>query len=534
MEEKSVGRSFLILSVSGILVKILSAAYVPVLNAIIGQDGIGIYNASYSYFIFILAITSLGAQPAVAKVVSELRAQGHHEDALRAMKVARMYLAIIGAIITIAFILLAGVIAEGTEWAEAALSLRFLAPTVFFSCILATYRGYMQGTEDMKTLAISQVLEQIVNIVLSLIFAYVFVQISIEWGSAGGTVGTTIGAIAALIFILIMYDKLDYEGKAEIENKSEKNISNKKILKKLLFYGVPIIMVAGLQNAGSLVDTINVKARLLAAGFSNIESTRLYGVLVYYNTLLNVPFALVTALSAAIFPKVIQAYTQKNRKELKAQMSYSFKITYLITIPAAVGLSMLSKEIYLMLFNTTAGYELLKYGSVVLVFMSISAIQNIILQGINKVYLVLSTAFLGIVIKFIINYFLVAIKNINILGAIFASFFAFLVPVIINHKRLKRIFKMKIPIIKLAIMPTISSAVMALSIFICRIPIDRIMNIIGRGRIITCFVILILVLVGGLIYLFTLILLGGINKKDLDMISPRLFTLLPRFLRKNM
>ena len=74
-------------------------------------------------------------------------------------------------------------------------------------------------------------------------------------------------------------------------------------------------------------------------------------------------------------------------------MSYSFKITYLITIPAAVGLSMLSKDVYLMLFNTTSGYELLKYGSVVLVFMSISAIQNIILQGINKVYLVLSTAF---------------------------------------------------------------------------------------------------------------------------------------------
>ena len=83
-------------------------------------------------------------------------------------------------------------------------------------------------------------------------------QISVEWGSAGGTVGTTIGAIAALIFILIMYDKLDYEGKAEIENEFEKNISKKKILRKLLFYGVPIIMVAGLQNAGGLVDTIKI------------------------------------------------------------------------------------------------------------------------------------------------------------------------------------------------------------------------------------------------------------------------------------
>ena len=46
MEEKSVGRSFLILSVAGILVKILSAAYTPLLNGIIGKNGIGIYNAS--------------------------------------------------------------------------------------------------------------------------------------------------------------------------------------------------------------------------------------------------------------------------------------------------------------------------------------------------------------------------------------------------------------------------------------------------------------------------------------------------------
>ena len=75
---------------------------------------------------------------------------------------------------------------------------------------------------------------------------------------------------------------------------------------------------------------------------------------------------------------------------------------------------------------------------------------------------------------------------------------------------------------------------MALGIYIFRIPIDRIINIIGSGRIIICFVILILMGIGGMIYLCALIFLGGINKKDLDMISPRLFTLLPRFLRKNM
>ena len=267
MEEKSVGRSFLILSVAGIVVKILSAAYIPLLRAIIGSKGIGIYNASYSYFVFILAITSLGAQPAVAKVVSELRALGHDEDALRAMKLARRYLAIIGAIITTLFMALIGPIASATQWEKVTLSLMFLAPTVFFSCILATYRGYLQGIEEMKTLAISQVIEQLVNVVLSLIFAFLFIQISIEWGSAGGTVGTTIGAIVALIFILVIYDRNRYEEKAEEKNKAENHISDRKILKKLIKYGIPIILVAALQNSGGMIDTINVKARLLAAGF---------------------------------------------------------------------------------------------------------------------------------------------------------------------------------------------------------------------------------------------------------------------------
>lgn len=534
MEEKSVGRSFLILSIAGILVKILSAAYIPLLNAIIGIDGVGIYNASYAYFVFILAVTSLGAQPAVAKVVSEFRALGHEEGALRAMKLARNYLAIIGAVITILFMVLAKPILMVTNWEQATLSMMFLAPTIFFSCILASYRGYLQGTEEMKTLAISQVLEQIVNVILSLIFAFVFIQISVEWGSAGGTVGTTIGAVAALIFILIMYDRKRYEEVAEERNTAEKPISDKKILKKLIAYGIPIILVASLQNAGGLVDAINVKARLLSAGFEKNVATSMYGVLGFYNTLLYVPLSIVTALSAAIFPKVIKAYTNRNRKELKSQIAYSFKLTYLVTIPAAFGLSMLSKDIYYMLFNTTEGYQLLRYGSIVLILMSISAIQNTILQGINKLYLVLSTAFLSISLKFIINYFLVSIKEINILGAVFASFFAFLVPVIINQKRLRKIFKMRIPIIKLGIIPFMSSCIMALSIYLCRIPINRLMNIIEGGRLVTSIIVLILVSIGGCVYLVSMIFLGGIKKRDLDMISPRVFTLLPRFLRKNM
>lgn len=536
MEEKSVGRSFLILSISGMLVKLLSAAYVPFLVAIIGMGGYGIYSTSYNIFIFIFALTTLGAQPAITKVVKEFVIVGNGRDAVRTMKIARKYLAIAGTIITIIFFLISDFIVDITNVNPAtALSLKFLAPTIVLTTVLAAYRGYVQGIEDMKSLAISTVLEQLTNVIVSLLFAFILVKVNLEWGSAGGTLGTSIGALVAIIFIIYIYEKNNYEDNA-VENNSVKNeISEKKILKKLIAYGLPITLVGGMQNAGGLIDSINVQQRLkFAAGFSETQATELFGILTSYNTLLYVPLTLITALSTAIFTKVIESYVQRNKKELKKQISYSFRITYMIAMPAAFGLSILSKEIYVLLFGNSTGYELLKFGSAVLILMSITTIQNTILQGINKLYLVLMTAFVGITIKFLVNFILVGMPNINILGAIIASFISFFIPAFINHRKLQKIFKVRIPIVRQALPALFSSIIMCIIIWVFKGPFLRIINIFEGGRIFTGVIVILLIALGGVIYLVTMVVIGGIKKRDIDMIYPRLYVLIPRFLRKLM
>lgn len=536
MEGKSVGRSFLILSIAGMLVKILSAAYVPFLVNIIGMGGYGIYSSSYNIFIFIFALTTLGTQPAITKVVKEFTILGNHKDAIRTMKIARKYLVIVGIIITVVFYILSDFVVIVTKMHPAtALSLKFLAPTVLLTTVLAAYRGYIQGVEDMKSLAISTVLEQVTNVIISLLFAFILIRVSLEWGSAGGTVGTSVGALVAIVFIMYIYEKNNFEDYAAENDKTDSRVSEKKILKKLIAYGLPITLVGGMQNAGGLVDTINVQMRLKgAAGFSEEYATELFGILTSYNTLVYVPLAIITALSTAIFTKVIESYVQKNKKELKKQISYSLRITYMIAVPSAFGLAVLSREIYMLLFGDILGFELLKYGSVVLVLMSITTIQNTILQGISKLYLVLFTAFTGIVIKFIVNYILVGIPSINILGAVIANFLAFLVPVIINHKKLQKIFKIRIPIIRQAIPSLISSIIMSFSLLIFRGPLLRILNILEGGRILIGVIVFILIAIGGATYLIVMIAFGGIQKRDMDMMSTRLYTLIPRFLRKMM
>lgn len=537
MEQKSVGRGFLILSIAGIAGKLLSAIYVPLLKGVLGETGYGIYTAGYDIFVFLIAVTSLGAQPAVTKVVTELRATGNSKDALRAMKLAIRYLAIISIVITSIFIVSAIPLAKAINAEKSAMTFIFLAPALIFASVLAAYRGYMQGVEEMESLAISQIIEQIVNVVLSLSFAAVLIYVTdkSEWGSAGGTVGTSLGAIVAIIYIVYIYEKKEYKREAEDNHKSDKKkISDKKIIKKIFKYAIPIMLVAGVQNFAGVIDTITLGISLNSAGFNEVEINDFRAVLAYYKTLIYVPLAIVTALGTSIFPKIIQAFVQKNRKSLRKQTSYAFRIMYIIVIPSTFGLAILSKEIYKFLFATDNGYYLLMYGSTLLILMSITTIQNVILQGINKLYLIIVSASAGLLAKIIINLILVPIPSVNIVGAVIATFVSFIIPAVINHKKIRSFFKVRIPIVKQAIVPTICSILMTIVIFLVKFPIMKLLTYLGEGRLIIGFATLILISIGGVVYLYTMIYFGGIRKTDLDLISPKLFRFMPRKLRKEL
>ncbi len=537
MEQKSAGRGFLILSIAGIAGKLLSAIYVPLLTKVLGETGYGIYTAGYDIFVFLIAVTSLGAQPAVTKVVTELRAMGNHKDALRAMKLSIKYLSIISILIAGFFMAFAFPISKIIHAEQSALTFVFLAPAIIFASILAAFRGYMQGVEEMESLAVSQIIEQLINVILSLVFAALLLVVTnkLEWGSAGGTVGTSLGAIIAIIYIVYVYNKKDFAEEAEKNHDpSKKRVSDKRIVKKIFMYAIPITLVAAVQNFAGVIDSITLGRSLGAAGFSNDQINGLRAVLSYYKTLVYVPLAIVTALGTSIFPKIIQAFVYKNKKELKQQTSYAFRIMYIIVMPATFGLAILSEEIYSFLFGSSSGYNLLMYGSALLIFMSITTIQNVILQGINKLYLIIVSASLGLVAKIIINIVLVSNPNINIMGAVVATFVSFIIPTIINHRKIKQFFKVNIPIVKQAIVPTICSLLMTLVIFIAKFPIIKAAEALGAGRIIIAIATVILIGIGGVVYLYSMIYFGGIRKKDLDLFSPKLFKILPRRLRKEL
>lgn len=532
-ENTSIARGMIVLSIAGILVKVLSILYTPALKSILTTAGYGIYTQTTQVFVFVYAVACMGAQPALAKVVSEYTAIGKHKSAVRALSIARKVFMTVGVILALLLIVLAVPISRLAKNPDIAYGIVALAPCIVITTYLATIRGYMQGKNNMKSIAISQIIEQITNIVVSLLFAYILVKVSLQSGNAGAQIGTSVAALTASIYLVWIFIKNKYKHNS-IEEDTGKPQSDRKITRKILAYSFPIILSAGLQNFGGVIDTFNVSNRLVFAGFDEKSMQVLVGYSGMYNALYGVPIVIITAVAMSILPAISRLFVLKDMKGTRRKIRETFKLTYIIAIPAAVGLSVLSKDIYISLFGSDEGSSLMAIGAFIIILMATTQIQSSVLQSINKMYYMLGAFIVGLTLKVILNYIFVGMPSINIYGILIGNFFWQAIPVVFNHRKICKTMKMKLPMIRLFARPALASLLMALTIYLVKIPYSVIYRFVSPSRVTAIPITIISVCAGGFVYLYMIIVMGGIRKNDLEAISPKIIRILPRFIRKKL
>lgn len=530
MKEQSTTRGFAILSAAGMLVKVLSIIYIPLLMMTIGEEGYGLYGASYQVYAFIYVLTNSGIPVAISKLISELNAVGNYRDAVRGFKIARFMLMLIGIIMAILLMAFAAPLAGVMGYNKIYLSLLSLAPAILFTSVASAYRGYFQGSGNMTPTAVSQIIEQIVNTIFGIIFASYLIKYGVEVGCVGGPIGTSLGALASASFLMFCYErnrKLKFSRNMALQNKER--IDTKKLIKKIIKYGVPITICVGMTYAGSLVDVWNTKSRLMAGGLSDVKATILYGYLSKYQQLLNVPIAIISSLSMAILPAISAAVAIKNGKKVKDSISYSFRLCFLIAIPCALGLSVLSSPIFQLLKFGNGAY-IMTWGSVVLVLMSLMQIQTTILQSIGKLFTATLYSVIGIVVKICINYMLISIPKINILGAIAGSTVGFMIPIILNYRIIRKSLNVRISMLRHAVKPLMASAAMGVIVCVNYFVMHFILGFIKIAYLPNAVSTLASVIVGIITYMYVLVLIGGISSRDLQSLPHRAIRLVPAFI----
>lgn len=209
---------------------------------------------------------------------------------------------------------------------------------------------------------------------------------------------------------------------------------------------------------------------------------------------------------AVLLPAVLPEYFETgDMDKVNTFLIYSMKYYLLITIPAAVGMSLLSKPLLYILTTTVIadnGYMITPLVALGAIFMGIYGIVNniIILEKKTTIlgYIWISVAILNIVLN------IFAVPILGIYGAGLATlvcyFFAFAVTLIYSKKYARLPFDFK-SIAKILI----SSIIMG--IFVSFANPSGIINI------------LIVIAVAIVIYFAVLFVLKGINKKEIDLIK---------------
>jgi stage V sporulation protein B len=534
MKQQSTAKGFAVLSAAGMMVKIISLLYVPFLTQIIGPEGYGIYVAAYQIFIFAYVLTNSGVPVAISKLVSELVAQDNYKDAIKAFKIARALLLVMGLAISVLLLVVTKPLVTVTGNPRTYLAVVALSPTIFITSVMSAYRGYFQGMGNMTPTAISQIGEQIINTIFSLVFAAMLIGKSLELGVLGGTIGTTLGALIACIYLIVTYERYrKFRIPKDKIHLKVKRLSNKALVRKLIHYSIPITLSVGLQNAGTIVDLGNIKNRLAAAGFDEAAGNIKYGLLGQFNTLIHVPITLISALSAAALPGISGASAVGDRRTVQEKINYVFKVCCIVAIPSAVGLAVLSKPIYHLLFpRSSEGYYLLSYGSIVVILMAVVQIQTTILQSLGRLYTAMLSMLMGIVAKIFINYILVGRPEINILGAIFGNIVCFIIPLVVNLYTLRKTLKVKIKLVGHMLSPAISSLLMGTAVYIVYFVLDNVFMNMRASYFFNAISIFLEVLIGFIVYVYSLVVTGAVSQRDIDSLSPRLTKLIPDFIKR--
>lgn len=413
-----------ILAAAGICVRFFGAAMRIVLAAIVGDEGIGLYQMAYPIYSSLLAISTAGIPVAISKLVAENIALQDYREAGRVFRISLIVLALTGLVITIFMGSSANYLAVAVaKEPRAVLPILAISPAIFFVTIMSAVRGFFQGQQKMVPTALSQLLEQAGRVVVSLFLAILLLPLGLEYAAAGAASGAVAGGVLGLALLLLLYWK-SRPGFHESVRKQARHSPSSigQIIRRIFSLAVPITFGSLILPLISLIDLVIVPRQLQFAGFTPERATALYGQLTgMAGSIIYFPNVITIALSMSLVPAISEAFALRNYKLIAYRSAVSVKLTLLFSIPAALGLYILAEPITVLLFNNAEAGRSLAYLSWSVIPLCIYVSTTGTLQGLGRPIIPVVNMVYGGLVKTVLAWYLTPIEHLDIGGAALAS-----------------------------------------------------------------------------------------------------------------
>ena len=469
-EKRTFIKGAAILSISGIVVKLLGAALrIPLSNKI--GAGMAYYNVAYTIYAIFLVLATAGIPVAISRLVSERISMGNGKGAHKVFTTALKLMLAIGLASSAICYFGAGAISEIIKIPDAEISLKAIAPALCIVPMLSAFRGYFQGRQNMKPTAFSEIGEQVVRVAVGLGLGFFLFEQGLDVAAAGATFGAFAGALVGILIITVIYLVDVGKREAGLARMSGVEEPQGRILKKIAWIAIPIIIGAEIMPIMSAIDTSIIVARLQATGWSADAALDLYSQYgAYCDTLISLPQTFTQAIAVSLVPSIAAFFWQRKIDSVNANIKVSMRLTMIMACPCAVGLFVLARPILTMLYpaqleSAVAAVPTLRVMTVGVVLLAISQTTTGALQSIDRQMNPVKNLAIGACAKVVITYILVGVPAVNVKGAAVGTNAAYLVALLLNMRSVKKCTGVKFDVILTYVKPMAASLIMGVCVY---------------------------------------------------------------------
>ncbi len=349
-------KSAAVLSFGGLAAKAVGVFYKIPLSNLLGSFGMGLYQMAYPLFVVLLTFSSAGIPSALSRIIARETAEGREYGGT--VRAALSLFALFGLTGSILMCLVAPLLGRLQGEEGLALCYLSLAPSVFLVALIAVFRGYFQGKNNMFPTAASEIAEQLVKAAAGLYAAgrYAFDPVRAVAGALGAV---TLSEAVALLLLLLEYKRIRRPPCLAVPDRRRG---------ALLPAVLPVMAATSLLPLSQMLDSV-LLVRLLAQ--TSDRAVSLYGLFSGGAlTLVHLPATLSYGLAAASVPAVSAGEAKGEEGRNRAMHALFF--TLALSLPCALGLFLFAGPLSRLLFPALSEGDLSLLTSLLRV-MAVSA-----------------------------------------------------------------------------------------------------------------------------------------------------------------
>lgn len=373
----------LILTLTGLLSRIIGFFYRIYLSRLFGEEGMGLYQLLSPVLSLSFSLTAAGYQTAISKLVAE-QAATSKTPSLRPMAAGMSISLPLSLLCNAVIYFFADPIASTLlQEPRTASMLRILSFSIPLSAVHSCVNGYFYGVKKAGIPSASQLLEQLTRV------GCVYI-VSARCFAAGKTpsigvavLGLTVGELVSMLFsaAAAWQCKASLKGTPGLRGLP----SSPGPYKGLLSMALPLTANRIVLNLLQSVESVSIPSRLRLYGYDNVTALSVYGVL----TGMAMPFiffpnALTSSVAVLLLPLISENYALGNYDAVRQATVKTVKYCGAMGICCMAGFVFLGNWAGTALFNSPlAGYFITTLGFIC-PFLYLDTTLSSILQGLGK------------------------------------------------------------------------------------------------------------------------------------------------------